>query len=157
MRQAAFVLLILFFGLVLGGTSFAQDKTTRDEIVEKCKEAAELLLVNREVGISEIANKEGRFVWKDTYVFLMDMQGNMLAHPIIPQLTKKGQLLGLTDKNKKNPKKIFIEFVDMAQKNGAGWIWYKWTKPREKGIFDKFTYIQRVGFTDLIVGAGIYK
>lgn len=157
MRKTAVVLLILVIGLMLGSVAFAEDRTTRAEIVAKCEEAAQLLLADREAGIAEIANKEGRFVWKDTYVFLMDMQGNMLAHPIIPQLTEKGPLLDLTDKNREKPKKIFIEFVEMAQKNGAGWIWYKWTKPMEKGIFDKFTYIQRVGYTDLIVGAGIYK
>jgi len=157
MKKTVSLSLILFFVLVLGSTAFAQDETTRDEIVAKCKEAADLLLADRDAGIAEIANKEGRFVWKDTYVFLMDMQGNMLAHPIIPQLTKKGPLLDLIDKNKKKPKKIIVEFIDVAQKNGAGWVWYKWSKPRTKGIFDKFTYIQRVGYTDLIVGAGIYK
>lgn len=157
MKKAIVVLLVLILGMVLGGTSFAQDETTRDEIVAKCKEAAEMLLTDREAGIAEIANKEGRFVWKDTYVFLMDMQGNILAHPIIPQLTKKGPLLDLIDKNKKKPKKIIVEFIEVAQKNGAGWVWYKWPKPKTKGIFDKFTYIQRVGYTDLIVGAGIYK
>ncbi len=157
MKKIAVTLLLLFLGLVLGGTAFAQEETTRDEIVAKCKEAAEMLLADRDAGIAEIANKEGRFVWKDTYVFLMDMQGNMLAHPIIPQLTKKGALLDLIDKNRKKPKKIMVEFIDVAQKNGEGWVWYKWTKPHEKGIFDKFTFIYRVGYTDLIVGAGIYK
>ena len=52
---------------------------------------------------------------------------------------------------------IFVEFVDIAQKNGEGWIWYMWTKPNSREVADKFTFIQRVGFTDMLVGAGIYK
>ncbi len=157
MRKISMLLLVLLIGLVLGNSAFAEESATRDEIVAKCAEATQALLEDRAAGIAEIADPKGRFVWKNTYVFLMDMQGNMLAHPIIPQLTEKGPLLDLIDKNPKEPKKIMIEFIDVAKKNGAGWVWYKWTKPLEKGVFDKFTYIQRVGYSDLIVGAGIYK
>lgn len=139
--------------------SFAEveESATRAEIVEMCKKAEQLLLTNREAGISEIANKEGQFVWKDTYVFLMDFAGNMLAHPMVPQLTEKGPLFHVTDKNKDEPKLIFVDFVKIAQENGEGWIWYMWPKPNSREPVEKFTYIRRVGFTDLIVGAGIYK
>ncbi|MEN8687762.1 MAG: cache domain-containing protein [Desulfuromonadales bacterium] len=130
---------------------------TRTEIIEMCKKAEELVLTNKEAGISEIANIDGQFVWKDTYVFLMDFDGNMLAHPAIPQLMERGPLLDLVDKNKEEPKKIIVEFIEIAKSNGEGWIWYKWTLPRSREVADKFTYIRRVGFTDMFVGAGIYK
>ena len=86
----------------------------------------------------------------------MDFQCNMLAHPMIPQLTEKGSLLTVTDKNKDKPKLIFVEFVDIAKKNGEGWLWYMWPKPNSREPVDKFTYIRRVGFTDMFVGAGLY-
>jgi methyl-accepting chemotaxis protein len=70
---------------------------------------------------------------------------------------EKGPLLDLIDKNKENPKKIIVEFIEIAKTNGAGWIWYMWPKPNSREAVEKFTYIQRVGFTDLFVGAGIYK
>lgn len=130
---------------------------TRTEIIEMCKKAEELVLANKDAGISEIANIDGQFVWKDTYVFLMDFDGNMLAHPAIPQLMEKGPLLDLVDKNKEEPKKIIVDFIEIAKNNGEGWIWYKWTLPRSREVADKFTYIRRVGFTDMFVGAGIYK
>ena len=147
--------LIMMFGMAT--TVFAEEDATRDEVVAMCKAAAEMLLQDKEAGIAEIANKEGKFVWKNTYVFLMNMDGHMLAHPMIPQLTEKGSLLDVSDKNTEKPKMIFVEFVDIAKKNGSGWLWYKWPKPNERTPEDKFTYIQRVGFTDLFVGAGIYK
>lgn len=89
-----------------------------------------------------IAKRDGKFVWKDTYAFLMNLDGHMLAHPIIPQLTEKGSLLKVTDKNKKEPKLIFIDFVEVAKNNGEGWVGYMWPKP---------------GQADMLVGAGIYK
>lgn len=135
----------------------AGDDATRPEIIEMCKKAEALLLTNKEAGIAEIAKPDGQFVWKNTYVFLMDFDGNMLAHPVIPQLTEKGPLFHVTDKNKDKPKMIFVDFVNIAKNNGEGWLWYMWTKPNSREAVDKFTYIRRVGFTNMLVGAGIYK
>lgn len=161
MKYLATCLTLLACGLFLlyGTPVLAEESVTRDEVMEKCEEAAAMLLENREAGIAEIANKEGKFVWKDTYVFLMNLEGHMLAHPIIPQLTEKGSLLHVTDKNKKTPKLIFIDFVDVAKNNGEGWVGYMWPKPgaADQDPTEKFTFIYRVGQTDMLVGAGIYK
>ncbi|HEY5674824.1 MAG TPA: cache domain-containing protein [Malonomonas sp.] len=156
MKKLPFHLAILAAALLFGNSALAEEYATRAECVEMTKAAAEMLLENREAGIAEIANKEGKFVWKDTYVFLMDMEGNMLAHPFVPQLTEKGPLFGVSDKNKQDPKMIFVEFVDIAKKNGKGWIGYMWPKPNSRTAENKFTFIRRVGQTDMIVGAGIY-
>ncbi len=156
MKKWSFFLTFLLVALLLSSNALAEDSATRAECVEMTKAAANLLLEDRDAGIVEIAKKDGKFVWKDTYVFLMEMKGNMLAHPFIPQLTQKGPLFHVTDKNKAEPKMIFVEFVEIAQKNGEGWISYMWPKPNSRKAVDKFTFIRRVGQTDLIVGAGIY-
>jgi hypothetical protein len=155
--KVIFLVILIQACLLLPGMALAEDDATRPEIIEMCQKAEELLLTNREAGIAEIAKADGAFVWKNTYVFLMDFDGNMLAHPAIPQLMEKGPLLDLIDKNKKNPKKIIVEFIDIAKTNGDGWIWYMWPKPNSRTPVEKFTYIHRVGFTDMFVGAGIYK
>lgn len=149
----------LAVSIMMSTLAFAEtaEEATRAEIIEMCKKAEELLLTNKEAGIAEIARVDGQFVWKNTYVFLMDFAGNMLAHPMIPQLMEKGPLFHVADKNKDKPKFIFVDFVDIAKENGEGWIWYMWPKPGSREPVDKFTYIKRVGFTDLLVGAGIYK
>ncbi len=156
-NKVIFLVILLQACLLLPGMVLAEEDATREEIIEMCKKAEELLLTNREAGIAELAKADGQFVWKNTYVFLMDFDGNMLAHPAIPQLMEKGPLLDLIDKNKKNPKKIIVEFIDIAKTNGDGWIWYMWPKPNSRTPVDKFTYIHSVGFTDMFVGAGIYK
>lgn len=150
---------LLAVSIMTSTLAFAEteEKATRAEIIEMCKKAEELLLTNKEAGIAEIARADGQFVWKNTYVFLMDFAGNMLAHPTVPQLMEKGPLFHVTDKNKDKPKYIFVDFVDIAKENSEGWIWYMWPKPGSREPVDKFTYIRRVGFTDLLVGAGIYK
>ena len=156
MQKPSFFLATLLVALLLSSNAFAAESASRAECVKMTKAAAEMLLENREAGIAEIAKKEGQFVWKDSYVFLMEMEGNMLAHPFIPQLTEKGTLLAVADKNKQEPKLIFAEFVDIAKTNGEGWVSYSWPKPNSRKAVDKFTFIRRVGQTDLIVGAGIY-
>lgn len=158
MKNKLILLMVLLQAcLLLPVAALAEEDATRAEIIEMCKKAEALLLTNKEAGIAEIAKPDGQFVWKNTYVFLMDFDGNMLAHPIIPQLTEKGPLFHVTDKNPKKPKMIFVEFVDIARDNGEGWLWYMWTKPNSREPADKFTYIRRVGFTNMLVGAGIYK
>jgi hypothetical protein len=157
MKKWIFVMILLQACLLSPVTTLAEDSATREEIVDMCKKAEQLLLTNQEVGIAEIGNPQGQFVWKNTYVFVMDFDGNMLAHPMIPQLTEKGPLFRVSDKNKDKPKMIFVDFVNIAKNNGEGWLWYKWTLPNSREVADKFTYIRRVGFTNLLVGAGIYK
>lgn len=159
MKKIAIIALTFMVAGILSTThALAQDQehATRTEIIEMCKKAEELVKTNKDAGISEIADINGQFVWKDTYVFLMDFDGNMLAHPAIPQLMEKGPLLDLVDKDKENPKKIIVKFIEIAKNNGEGWMWYKWTLPNSREVADKFTYIRRVGFTDMFVGAGIY-
>jgi len=156
MKKLSLVMSTLLF-LFLTTAVHAESATTRDEVVAQCKAAAEMVLADKAAAIAEISNPNGRFVWKDTYVFLMDFEGNMLAHPMIPQLMEKGSLLDVTDKNKEKPKLIFVEFVKIAKENGEGWLWYMWPKPNSRTPVKKFTYIRRVGFTDMFVGAGIYQ
>ena len=104
---------------------------TKEEVVAKCESAGKLI---KEKGIEmasqTIGDKEGPFVWKDTYVFLMDLDGKMLAHPIKPELTERDDILEVKDTN---GKPLFVEFVEVAGKKGAGWVDY------------------------YFVGAGIYK
>jgi len=156
MKTLVLLITVLFAAVLMGSPAIAAESATRDECVAMTKSAAKMLLEDKNAGVEELANKDGKFVWKDSYVFLMDMQGNMLAHPFVPQLTEKGSLLHVTDKNKEKPKLIFVKFVEIAQKNGEGWTGYMWPKPNSRDPVNKFTFIYRVGQTDMIVGAGVY-
>ena len=69
---------------------WAKESATKEECVIKCHEAAALITSKGlDTAIKEISDPNGPFVWKDSYVFLMNLDGKMLAHPFRPELTKQ--------------------------------------------------------------------
>ena len=154
MKNAACLLLIAALVLSLAGPTWA-GSATKDEVVAKCHEAAKFI---HDKGIDDaikaIGDKNGPFVWKDTYVFLMNMDGKMLAHPIKPELTQKESLVQVKDTA---GKPLFLEFIQLANDKGKGWVDYMWPKPGQDQPAAKTSYIYRVPGTQYIVGAGIYK
>ncbi len=91
------------------------------------------------------------FVDRDLYVFVIDLQGNVLAHGANKALIGKS-LIGLKDADGKT----FVQsMVETAKSAGSGWVDYKWSNPTTKKVELKSSYVQRVG--DVFVGVGIYK
>ncbi len=153
--RTARTILVLLLGLFLAGSALA-DNATKDECVAKSKEAAQLIQdKGLDAAVTEINNKTGKFVWKDSYVFLMDLNGKMLAHPMSPTLIGK-DLMGTKDKGDPG-KLLFKEFVELAKTKGEGWVDYMWANPGDPKPRKKITYIYRVPGKDLFVGAGIYE
>jgi signal transduction histidine kinase len=156
MKKAAVLTLALLFGLFLAADAVAAETGTKDECMAKSKEAAKMI---NEKGLDaaskEISNKQGKFVWKDTYVFLMDLDGKMLAHPMSPALIGKN-VLDMKDKGDPG-KYLFKDFVSVAKGKGEGWVDYMWANPGDPKPRKKITYIYRVPGKDLFVGAGIYE
>ncbi|MFP4427894.1 MAG: cache domain-containing protein [Desulfovermiculus sp.] len=140
--------------LLLAAPALAGKEATKEECVSKCREAA--ALVNSkglEEAIEQISDQKGPFVWKDSYVFLMDLEGQMLAHPFRPELTEKDHVLLMTDPT---DKALFVHFVNLARGKGEGWVEYMWPKPGKNTPQKKITYIYRVPETEYFVGAGVY-
>jgi hypothetical protein len=142
--------------LVVGLAALAWgESATKEEIIEKCQAAGELIQEKGiDAAIAAIGDQKGPFVWKDTYVFLMDLDGKMLAHPFKPELTQRSDLLQVADTE---GKPLFMEFVKLANSGGKGWVDYMWPKPNEEKPVGKTSYIYRVPGTQYFVGAGIYK
>lgn len=155
MKRVAIATLSVFVAILVAAVAHG-DSATRDECVAKCKEAAQFIAEKGlDEAIKEVNNKEGKFVWKDTYVFLMDLDGKMLAHPMNPALI--GQNL-LDRKDKGEPGKLlFKEFVELAKGKGEGWVDYMWANPGDPAPRKKVSFILRVPGKPLLVGAGIYE
>lgn len=153
MKRFTLTLLVVMLGLFLAVGAFAEN-ATKEECMAKSKEAAQMINdQGLEMATAEINKKDGKFVWKDTYVFLMDLDGNMVAHPFKPDLIGKN-LLETPDKA---GKMLFKEFVDVAKGAGEGWVDYMWPKPGADAPQKKTSFIYRVPGKDLLVGAGIYE
>ncbi len=147
---------LIFIGL--SSYAFANDqKATVAECIEMSKLAAEAILKDKDAALKEIADRHGRFVWKDSYVFVMDLNGKMLAHPMLPGLMKMKTLLSTPDKNPVEPKMLFVDLVVTAGTKGEGWVQYMWTKPDSTEPAEKETYVYRIPGTSMFTAAGIYR
>lgn len=153
MKKISIVAFCLIVGL-LSGNAGAEEWATKDECVIKCHEAAAMINAKGlDAAIKEISDPKGTFVWKDSYVFLMNLDGKMLAHPFRPELTKQEHVLLMTDPT---DKALFVHFVNLARKVGHGWVEYMWPKPGKTTPSKKLSYIYRVPGQDVFVGAGVY-
>ena len=150
------ILMIVFSLIVflLALNAWSGESATKDECVIKCHEAAAMInSKGLDAAIKEISNPKGSFVWKDSYVFLMNLDGKMLAHPFQPELTQQDHVLLITDPT---DKALFVHFVNLARKVGQGWVEYMWPKPGKNTPSKKLSYIYRVPKQELFAGAGVY-
>lgn len=155
MKKVACLVVMLGLVLCFAAQGWATEGATSEEVITKCHEAAKMVEDKGiDAAIKAIGDQKGPFVWKDTYVFLMNMDGKMLAHPIKPELTQKDNLIQVKDTA---GKPLFLEFVELANNKGKGWVDYMWPKPGQEKPAPKSSYIFRVKDSQYFVGAGIYK
>ncbi len=103
----------------------------------------------KDQALATFSDPKGQFVKGDLYIFVLDLNGKMLAHP-------KAELCGKDFMVVKDERgKLFAaEIVKEAKEKGNGWIEYKWENPVTKMIEDKITYFEKVD--DVIIAAGFY-
>ncbi len=152
--QKFLIVFAISISLLFSSQAFAGEKATTEECVQKAREAAAMINARGlDESIKMIGDPKGPFVWKDSYVFLMDLNGKMLAHPMRPELTQHEHVFLQTDAA---DKAIFVHFVNIAKNPGQGWVDYMWPKPGKKSPSKKVTYIYKVPTKNLLVGAGVY-
>jgi hypothetical protein len=70
---------------------------TAEEAISKVRAAARFLHSKGTSGYAEFNNRDGSWVWKDSYVFVYDCrQDKMIAHPMRPDLVGK-PIMQITD------------------------------------------------------------
>ena len=156
MKRFSRVVMGIVVGLLIAGGAWAAETGTKEECVAKTKEAGKMVTdKGLEATIAEVNKKDGKFVWKDTYVFLMDLDGKMIAHPMSPALIGKN-VLDMKDKGEPG-KLLFVEMVGVAKGKGEGWVDYMWINPGDPKPRKKVTYIYRVPGKNVFAGAGVYE
>jgi methyl-accepting chemotaxis protein len=96
--------------------------------------------------IKQLRYKEKEYFWVN------DMQPAMVMHPYKPSLDGKN----LVDFKDPDGKKLFVEFVNVVRKDGAGFVDYLWPKPDHDEPVAKISYVKGFSSWDWIVGSGIY-
>jgi len=143
---------LLCLALAGGSVSAAVEPTEKDAIAMAERGAAFMKAHGKEEMMKKITAKDPDFVQGSLYVDMRDIKtGIVLAHPINPSIVGKD----LTDVTDANGKKYRREIIELAQKQGKGWVDYQYKNPTSGKIEPKTTYILRVN--DVVLEAGIYK
>ncbi len=132
----------------------AGDKPTAELVVQKVNDACKLVEAEGEKAFAKFKGKDSDFLFCGTYIWIHDLDGVMLVHPVKHKLQGK-TLLHLRDGN---GKLIFVSFNDKVKAEGAGWVDYLWPKPGEKKPSKKVSYVKMAehGGKKYVVGCGVY-
>lgn len=148
---------IFLASAIMSGWAVAGENATPEEVYQKVLQAHEVLHALGEEGLAAFKNREGEFVWKDSYVWVIECgKWTNAAHPIMPDLVGKNL------KNiqcKKTGNLFFQEFCKVGRNPNGGWVEYFWPKPGQPkdALFRKITFVVPVKGTPWMVAAGIYN
>jgi cytochrome c len=130
----------------------AAERGTAGEAKAMVEKASFFMKVNgKDRALAAFNKNPGRFIDRDLYIFVSDMNGKIVAHGTNKTLIGRN-IIELKDIDGK----YFIkQLLFIARTKGSGWIDYKWNNPSTNKIETKSTYLQRVG--DYIICCGVYK
>jgi hypothetical protein len=146
--------ILLFPFIVHAGSGILAEKATPQEVYEKVVEAAAFLSKAGRDGLKEFEKRRGRFVWKDSYVWVTECDG------IYCSLGPESQLSGLgisKVKCYKTGKFYVLVLCDRIKDNPNGaWVEYWWPKPGKDEPQRKVSFMMQVPGQPYQVVAGIF-
>jgi signal transduction histidine kinase len=101
--------------------------------------------------LERIADPEGPFTDGEHYVFALDLDGNLLAHPFSKQLVGHN----LADLRDSEGRDFIKNLVARAKSRGSGFVDYKWPVPDSKKEFHKTLFFERVD--GMVLCSGFYS
>jgi len=143
---------LLAGAVIVSGNAFAAEWATRDEAQAMVKKAVAFI---KEQGPDkayvEISNKAGKFIDRDLYIVVYQLDGKVLAHGANEKLIGKD----LSDAQDVDGKFFVKERIELARKQSTFWQEYKFVNPVSKKIEPKQMYCERLNET--AVCGGVYK
>jgi cytochrome c len=109
------------------------------------------LKTNRDQTLSEITDKNQKWIDRDLYPTVMTIQGKVLAHGQNPKMVDKD----LIDFKDPDGKLFYKERMELAASKGKFWQDYKFTDPLTKKVLPKQAYCEKLA--EMVVCAGVYK
>ncbi|MBN1198750.1 MAG: cache domain-containing protein [Bacteroidales bacterium] len=123
--------------------------------IDAVNDATYLIRVEGTQAFDKLRDPTSEFVFKDTYIFVLDTSYNLLVNQPFRELEGKN----LYDIQDTTGKYFFREFVQVAEEDGSGWVFYKWPKPDQIKPANKCSFVKKIvskGNT-YVVGTGIYQ
>ncbi|MCP3940332.1 MAG: hypothetical protein GY710_02485 [Desulfobacteraceae bacterium] len=154
-RKILIVFITLLISFCFTSSGFTEELTPQ-LAKEKATAAAKLLEAEGDAAIAKIKDPNGEFRFADGkgYIWIHNLDGIMIMHPIKPSLDGKA-LLQIRDVNGVY---LFAAMNELVEEYGKGWIPYSWPKPGQKDPSPKISYCVLVkhGDKDYVAGAGMY-
>ncbi|WP_114782628.1 cache domain-containing protein [Botryobacter ruber] len=138
------------------GQNYQLDETR--DLVQLVKAAADLLQQKGEAAFTDFRQPGSRWRQGESYIFVLDPEGNMLVHPD-PELEGKNQL-ELKDINGKPIIRGLISAATATPGKAGGWYHYEWPVPGALLPRWKSSYVQLVqapSGKSYLVGSGMYN
>ncbi len=104
----------------------------------------------KRIALAEYTNPNGQFVKDEMYIYVLNPRGTMLAHGVNEKFVGE-EFIDIKDYD---GKQFIKEIVDTANREGSGWVTYKWYNPVTKEVLPKTAYFRKVD--DLIICSGVY-
>lgn len=127
------------------------DRVFVEDIVDRAAALVERL---GKGAFGQLRDKTGPFVFMDTYVFVMTMDGTELVNPAQPSLEGRN-LKGLRDVK---GKAVIDDEIAALGKESSAWLDCYWFKPGDNAPAPRQTFVRKVqsGTDTYIVGSGVY-
>ncbi len=88
----------------------------------------------------------------EEYFWINDTTPAMVMHPVKPELDGTD----LSANRDPNGKALFVEMVQVVERDGSGFVDYMWPKPGEEEPQPKVSYVAGYEEWDWVVGSGLY-
>jgi cytochrome c len=153
MKKLVAGMLVCCFLMGGAGVVFAEAKKgTAAEAVAMVKKAIQYIEANgREKAFAEFSNPKSKFVDRDLYITVYDMNGTCLAHGFNQKMVGKNMI----DLKDPDGKAFVKERIETAKTKDKFWLDYKYINPMSKKIEQKSQYVEKTG--DILVNCGVYK
>ena len=134
------------------GAAVASEPTEKDAIAMSERGAAFYKTHGRDELVKHVMAKDPDFVQGSMYIYVRDFNtGTNIAHPFNQSIVGKD----LNDVPDNNGKYYRRDILELARKDGKGWVDYMYKNPTSAKVESKTSYVQRVG--DVILVTGISK
>lgn len=134
--------------------STAITKPSPEMIVDKVNDACLLLSNDGKKAFPKFKGKNSTFIFAGTYIWINDMNGRVLMHPIKPAM--ENQII--TNLKDLNGKRFFEEMISVCKSKGSGWVDYMWPEKGSNEHALKISYVKKVTCdnVDVVVGCSVY-
>lgn len=154
--KKCYMILLICAAMVLSfvNGAAAKDRATPQDVFDLVLKAVDVLQALGEEGFEAFNDPKGEFVFKDTYVYVMNHEtGKLAATPDHPEYIGEN-ITGMQD-----PNGVYLirDLLAEAKKPMGGWVEYMWKSDDAKEPTRKVCFAIRIPDTPYTALAGIHN